>query len=68
MKYSEFKKYYDACFDEHGEMKPCGREVCIELLEYLGDRKYGDVNTGFVNIKAVNSLHDELKISAAKFP
>ena len=61
MTFEELKPYYDECFDENGNIKACGREACKRLLSFLGDAKYGDVRTGFINVVEVVALYNQLK-------
>lgn len=44
---------YKEVFDEHGNVKACGREKCLELIEICSEldpfNYYGDSKKGFLN-------------------
>lgn len=44
---------YDEVFDENGNVKACGREKCLELIEICSEidpfNYYGDSKQGFLN-------------------
>lgn len=48
-----FLDAYAEVFDECGNIKACGREKCIELIEICYEidpyNYYGDINSGFLN-------------------
>lgn len=64
---NDFLECYSKVFAPNGEIKECGRDVCINLilkclkLDESGV-DYGNVGTGFLNIDAVKQL------VAKKFP
>lgn len=51
---------YNEIFDENGNVKSCGRKKCKQLINLLTeeypDRKFGDSNTGFMNIKEIKAV------------
>ncbi len=58
---NDFLECYSKVFAPNGEIKECGRDVCINLILKcleLDDSgvDYGNVSTGFLNIKAVKQL------------
>ena len=58
-----FKNLYHEVFDLQGNVTPCGRAKCIELINKANDIKpgnYGDVNTGIMNIENIKSLYQKL--------
>lgn len=56
----KFNQLYDVCFDENDKIKVCGREACRDLLYFLKNKKYGDINSGKLNIPEVVALHKKL--------
>ena len=51
-------KIYDEVFDYNGDIKPCGREKCKNLIlafEEISNTKgkFGDANTGMMNTEAI---------------
>lgn len=58
-----FEAAYDEVFDENGEMKACGRDVCMKLIvaaNNIGDEEYGDLDFGRLDVDAVKRLHNKL--------
>ena len=56
----ELKQLYAEVFDTNGNVKVCGRQSCIDLidaLEYVtGTRDvWGNIQTGAMNIDKINS-------------
>lgn len=51
-----FSMLYFACFDTNDNIKTCGRDVCIELLQFLNDPCYGNADTGYLNIATIVAL------------
>ncbi len=51
---------YEKVFDAQGEIKPCGREACISLIEECKkvERQtyFGDDRTGRMDIDAIKRL------------
>lgn len=62
----QFIKEYNKVFDENGNVRPCGRKHCENLinLAYLIDKKnarlYGNPRTGFMNIENIQQLYKEI--------
>lgn len=59
----EFNKLYDRVFDKQGDIKACGRDVCISLIKsaiILGNDYYGDLNTGYMDIDSIKNLYSLL--------
>lgn len=56
---------YSEVFDEHGNVKACGREKCLELIEICSEldpfNYYGDSKQGFLNEENVIKLVTQLK-------
>ena len=56
---------YSEVFDEHGNVKACGREICLELIEICSEldpfNYYGDSKQGFLNEENVIKLVTQLK-------
>ena len=49
-------------FDSEMNIKLCGRDACIELIEYLSDKfpykDFGNKYTGMLNIKSIKEVLD----------
>ena len=58
----KFMNLYNRCFDEHGNVKACGRQACMDLLQALDSPKYGNIATGRLKVEAVNDLYRKMKI------
>lgn len=56
---------YSEVFDEHENVKACGREKCLELIEICSEldpfNYYGDIKQGFLNEENVIKLVTQLK-------
>lgn len=54
------KTLYSEVFNDDGSIKVCGRDKCKHLISCLSDmypdKYFGDVNTGFLNIKAIREV------------
>ena len=65
-----FYKLYGECFDDHNNVKNCGRNKCIELItlanEIEPNVKHGDDKNGFMEIKSIITLYDKLILSNPK--
>lgn len=61
MDVSMFEQLYRKCFNENDELIFCGRQACKNLLEFLNDKKYGDVKTGMLNVSEIVALHNSCK-------
>ena len=50
----------------YGTLKNCGRVVCIQLIslaKQIGTAEnYGNEKTGFINIDAMQSLYEQIKL------
>lgn len=61
----EFEKLYKEVFDTEGNVLACGREKCKELIKLANainnNINFGDENTGFINIKNMSILYEEIK-------
>lgn len=51
------EKLFNLVFDEQNNIKPCGRQTTIKLMEELSriypDENFGNIKTGFMNIETV---------------
>lgn len=56
----ELKNQYSKVFDSEGNVKNCGRDDCICLIEMLNIEDpitdFGNVKTGFMNIENVKKF------------
>lgn len=61
---SDIKELYSAVFDEHGEIKLCGREACKRLISACLERNpngdFGDINTGMMNVANIKEFYQLL--------
>lgn len=58
-----FKEAYNNVFDENHNIRFCGRQKCIELIEAaekVQKGSYGNVYTGLLDIDNVKSLYNKL--------
>ena len=59
-----FLGLYDLAFDENGNIKACGREVCKELIVLANqiekNVKHGDETTGMMEVDTIKSLRATL--------
>ena len=58
---AEFNTLYNKVFTPDGDIKPCGREMCknlISLCDIITDTKdkYGDKEKGFMDVKSIKEL------------
>ena len=67
----KFLELFKAVFDENGNIKPCGREVCAELIRlaeqvskvsanlpnYYGVSDPDDSNFGYMKVSRIKTLH-----------
>lgn len=56
----ELMEAYNKVFNEHGEVRPCGRQVCIDLInacEKFGPDCicFGNNETGQMNIESIKN-------------
>lgn len=61
----EFEKTYNQVFDEHGNVKSCGREVTRKLISLCQlvdtNTDFGNRETGFMNTENIKRLHKNLE-------
>lgn len=61
----QFIQTFNEVFDENGNVKPCGREKCKELIAIASriDNKtnFGDIHTGFMKVKNLKHLKEILE-------
>ena len=59
-----FLGLYDLAFDENGNIKACGREICKELIVLANqiekNVKHGDETTGMMEVDTIKSLRATL--------
>ena len=59
-----FLGLYDLVFDENGNIKACGREICKELIilanQIEKNVKHGDETTGMMEVDTIKSLRTTL--------
>ena len=59
--YTRFKMLYNQAFDENGNVKACGREVCRELIllanQIEKNVKHGDEHTCMMDIDSIKKLY-----------
>lgn len=60
-----FEYIYKVVFDEHKQVKNCGREACIKLIKAARKCEgttggFGNTDTGYMNVAGIADLHDEL--------
>lgn len=60
MNKEKFNSLYQNCFDENHQIKACGRDACQKLLSFLKDPKYGNIDSGRLNIEEINKLYQEI--------
>lgn len=62
--YTRFKMLYNQAFDENGNVKACGREVCRELIllanQIEKNVKHGDEFTGMMDVQAIKNLKEKI--------
>ena len=59
------QELYDKAFDEDGNVRLCGRDVCIELITQMtvffgSGINFGDVATGYMNVGNVKKYYEML--------
>ena len=55
------KSLYDIVFDEDGNVKPCGRQNCINLITFINgvthtEGIYGNKDTGHMEVEAIKQF------------
>ena len=64
----DFMLKYEKVFDEHGNIRLCGRNACSDLIEAcqrISSDKfvyYGNISTGFMEIDNIKNLYKEVKV------
>ncbi|MBR2290514.1 MAG: hypothetical protein IJ867_08105 [Clostridia bacterium] len=65
-----FLELFDQVFDSEGNVKPCGRATCIELMklcmeihpnlipDYYGDMDPSSSKQGFMDVQHIKALRD----------
>lgn len=60
----KFYQLYVECFDANNNVKICGREKCKELIKLANEIepniKHGNLEEGFMNVRAMINLHDKV--------
>jgi len=63
----KFLSCYDEVFDENGEIKPCGRLKCMELIDLAEklcpdckSKTFGNLDNGFIEKEAIKELKNRL--------
>lgn len=60
----KFNNIYSSVFDEKGNVKNCGREMCRELIRIANTiepgTKHGDLETGFMHEQTMTRLYKKL--------
>lgn len=49
----KLQELFDNVFDEHQCVRACGRQACIDLIEYMGiytSLNVGNAHTGIMNV------------------
>lgn len=57
------KAAHDAVFDENGQIKNCGREVCINLINLMRTyttKDVGNENTGKIEVPTMQAEYHKL--------
>lgn len=61
----EFEKTYNQVFDEHGNVKFCGRDVTRRLIHLCQqvdtNTDFGNQETGFMNVENIKRLRESLE-------
>ena len=63
------EELYEQVFDEQGNVKPCGRRVCQELMmacEKIIHEPCGDKENGFMNVEKVKEAYRKYLITKAQ--
>ena len=59
----EIRALYSRVFDENGNVKPCGRRNCIELIRVLESEtniNCGDKDTGYMNVENIKKAYAQV--------
>ena len=60
----ELSSAFDAVFDAEGQIKNCGRAVCMHLISLMkrhSSEDVGDEKTGMINIETMKSEYLKLR-------
>lgn len=64
---TEFYIAYNDVFTEENEIKACGREKCMKLIGICNEidpiTNFGNIDTGMMEVKAIQSLKNKLDFS-----
>lgn len=55
-----FNEAFAAVFDENGNVKPCGRQACRDLIEQCNKYMFGNLATGMMNVNAILGLKKDM--------
>lgn len=59
----DFREEYQRVFDENNEIRPCGRDVCTDLIlqmqKAFPDETFGDVNTGYMDVFKIKRFYNK---------
>lgn len=62
--FERLQKAYRKVFDEHGNVRACGRKACIALIEECEERdpntNYGNTKTGEMRTGVIKMLYKSL--------
>ena len=61
MEEKNFEREYQAVFDENDEIKACGRNACIVLMQKMEEvfpgETFGNTETGFMDVFKIRRFH-----------
>lgn len=63
MDVSTLKAAYEAVFDENGQIRNCGRQACINLIQEMEKHSLiavGDENTGIINVEILKAEYKKI--------
>lgn len=63
MDVSTLKAAYEAVFDENGQIRNCGRQACINLIQEMKKHSLiavGDENTGIINVEILKAEYKKI--------
>ena len=60
----KLKDDYQAVFDENGNVKACGRTLCMNLMytlkKFRPDAELGNFATGVMNVEVVKNVYQDI--------
>lgn len=60
MEVSKLVKKYHVVFNNEGDIKPCGRKACQDLIltcsQMEPNENFGNLNTGIMNVEAIKKF------------